>query len=353
MKLPKTLKELKAENARKEQEDQTGQSETPDQDELQDEEQHQEEQTGQSDESEGDGSETKEVPEWMQAETDDESGSDRLMPVKAHVKKRKALQTQLEKKDATIEGLQEQINRLSGGAGQNSDTPSLKPVAPTQRPKLIDFDDEENPEAAFEAAMVEYSAALVDSRYDKRLNQAAATQRETQLQEDLDKHYLRAAELIDDDELTTDEYQAADYALREAADNLQPGSGDKIVNTLLASVGAGSEKVVISLYRKPTQMNQFITALKSDPTGVKVSMLLGKMAARFEGDQKRSKVSSAPAPGKKFAKGNSSGDAAGGGSVAEKRFKKSYDAAHATKNRNKAFSIRRQAEKAGVDVSKW
>lgn len=316
----KTLTELKAENAANELAEQAGTPTTPDPKLLQVNAPKQEEQAGTSDDPVDVDADPKEVPDWMQTDTPDEDnqdGSEKMMPVRSHVKQRKGLKSELKAKDSTIQDLQEQINKLSNGGGSPAQT--QKPTD-LKRPRLSDFDAESDPESAYETAILDWSASTVDRRLQQHVDKRNKGERDAQISQALDKHYIRAATVVDDESqgLTGDGYRDADEALRLAADNVQPGQGDNIINTLLANIGAGSEKVVVSLYQKPTQMNQFITALREDPSGIKVSMLLARMAAKFERDSKQKQVSNAPAPGKALPKGTPPSS----GSASERKLKK-------------------------------
>lgn len=349
----KSLTELKQANAEQEKQEQAGQLENPDELEtLQEETEELEEQTGQSDDPD-DEDDSKEVPEWMQTDEDGEpdTSSKNLMPVKSHVRKRKALQGEIKAKDDVIAELQQQVAQLQQGTANPAELQqTARPQGTaTPLPKLRDFDDEEDPETAFAAAMVQWSNAQVDARQNQNAQQQQATARKQRLDTALDGHYERAATLISDGSLDPEEYKAADSLLRQTADTLQPGRGDEIVNTLLASIGDGSEKVVISM-RKASNLNKFFTALQNDPTGLSVSIMLGKMAAKFE-NARSSRVSSAPAPGKRINKGSSGN--AGSVSAKERKFKRDYDAAHKVGDRNHAFTLKREAKKAGIDTTKW
>lgn len=348
----KSLTELKQENAAKEQKEQEGQPDPDELEPMQEEGEELEEQTGQSDDSEDD-PDAEEVPAWMLTGDETDTSQQNLMPVKTHVRKRKALQGELKAKDDVIAELQQQVAALTQGtaqpAGQPQPAAQPQAKAPTV-PKLVDFDGEDDPEAAYAAAMVEWSNTQVDARYQHNAQTQQAAAHKQQLERALDSHYERAATLIDAGNLTEDDYRNADSLLRQTAEGLQPGKGDLIIDMLLANIGDGSEKVVVSLGRNATNLNKFITALKDDPTGIKASIALGKLAAKFEGSG-HSKVSSAPAPGKKATRGSS---AVGGTSTAqERKFLKEYNAAHKVGDRNRAFRTRREAKKAGVDVTKW
>ena len=351
----KALSQLKAENASKENEEQTGQSESDDLEALQEDGEELEEQTGQSDDSDDD-PDPEEVPAWMQTDDDDsETSSEQtnLMPVKSHIRKRKQLQGEIKAKDDQIADLQQQITQLQQGTAPQPGQQAPTQARPTVKaaPKLSDFADEDDPESAFTAAMLSWSNSQVDARMNQNVQQQQVTARKQAIDTALDDHYERAAVLIEKGNLAAEEYTAADSLMRQTAEQLQPGRGDDIVNTLLANIGAGSEKVVISMGRKASNLNRFFTALKDDPTGIKASVILGKMAAGFEGS-KSSKVSSAPAPGKKIAKG-STGGKGGTPTAQERKFLKEYNAAHKVGDRNRAFRARREARKAGVDVTKW
>ena len=140
--------------------------------------------------------------------------------------------------------------------------------------------------------------------------------------------------------ISSDVYRDSESKVRELAESIFPGEGDQTIDTLIDTVGEGSEKVIYALGRKPQLLAEFESALRSNP--LKAVALLSKKAAEFSAPTKRKSM--APAPSKQI---NSDTKP-----VSSAELKK-YKAAHNKKDQAGAFSIKMAAKRAGVDVSKW
>lgn len=360
MKLPTTLSELKRLNSESEN---TDEHET---EVLESEEQTPAGEQNSSDKDDHENSlndddvdQAEHVPAWMltgEEELDKTSSDDVQVPLKAHIAQRKkfqgnisSLRSDIEERDTQIEALTNTVNEL-----KNAITPQSKAnghVPNTDLPPVLsDFNDEDNPEAAHQSALLEWSMRNFEARQQneaaKKRAQEAAQKREAELT----SHYQRAAMLVDAGELTPDEYRAADAFVRQAVENSRPGEGKTIFNTLFADVGKGSEKVVISLYKNATNLNQLQRELERDISGLKAATFLGRLAADFERESSQSAISSAPKPGSKVK---------GGVAPVTKtdkqalKLKKEYDKAHASGDFGAAFSAKKKARAHGVDVSRW
>ena len=348
MKLPKTLSELKRQNRESEQSDE---HETENTDELK----TQEEQPADLEGDETvDANEEESVPAWLQTgESEDDSEEDVQVPLSAHIAQRKkfqgnisSLRTDIEARDTQIEALTQTVQEL-----RDAIRPGEKKQAAPQvelPPVLSDFDDEDSPDTAYQKAMLDWSMRTFENRQKqaemKRTQEQAALQRE----QELTRHYERAATLVEAGQLTPEEYRNADAYVRQAIELTRPGEGKTIFNTLFADLGKGSEKVLISLYRNNANLSQLQQELTIDQTGIRASMFLGRLAADFERGDSRNKISSAPKPGSKV-----SGDSKRTVSTSEKKLRKEYDDAHKKQDIKAAFAAKKRAKAAGVDVTRW
>lgn len=285
----------------------------------------------------------KEVPLWMQAD-EQESDDPGQMPVKSHIAVKQKLKGRLNQKDSEIEQLRQEINQLKTTAKPVPVMTQQEPN-PIAMPKLEDFYDSKDPDTAYEQAMQKW----VNQGVEQRLKTHLQTQQQTQqiqqqdqrLNQDLDRHYDRAARVVSEGIISAEEYQDSETLLRQAVDQIAPGNGDAYVNSLLARIGEGSEKVVISLARNASHLSAFQNALREDPTGITAAAYLGELKGRFNGAPR---VSKTPRPGSKL-----NGDVPVEGSADYRR----YNAAHKSGNRQQAFDIKRAAKARGVDISKW
>lgn len=354
MKLPTSLSELKRLNAKNEN------TETPDEHEtevLDDIGSEDPEQLA-TDEGEDleDQDEAENVPAWMDTGDDqDADESDVQIPLKAHIAQRKkfqgniqSLRSDVEQKDTQIEALTQTVNELktaimpqtkSNGRAANIELP----------PVLSDFDDQDNPEAAHQAALLEWSMQSFERKQRQAEAEKQSQEQAAMREQELGAHYQRAAILVKEGHLTPDEYRNADGFVRQAVENVRPGEGRTIFNTLFADLGQGSEKVLISLYRNPTNLNRFQQELTQDLSGLRAATFLGRLAAEFERGGSKTTISSAPRPGSKV---RGDGKRTSPDKKAQK-LKEEYDKAHKKGDFSAAWKAKKHAKEAGVDVSRW
>ena len=348
MKLPTTLSELKRQNRESENSDEHEPENT---DELNATEADPADPEG---DELVDANEDNSVPAWLQTgENEDDSEDDVKVPLSAHIAQRKkfqgnisTLRTDIEARDTQIEALTQTVQELREAIRPEDKKQAVPNVE--LPPALSDFDNEDNPDIAYQKAMLDWSMRTFENRQKqadmKRQQEQAALQRE----QELTRHYERAATLVEAGQLTPEEYRNADAFVRQAIEMTRPGEGKTIFNTLFADLGKGSEKVLISLYRNNANLSQLQQELTIDQTGIRASMFLGRLAADFERGDSRNKISSAPKPGSKV-----SGDSKRTVSTSEKKLRKEYDDAHKKQDIKAAFAAKKRAKAAGVDVTRW
>jgi hypothetical protein len=98
------------------------------------------------------------------------------------------------------------------------------------------------------------------------------------------------------------------------------------------------------LGRSKALLGQFVGLLANDPSGLDAATFLGEQKARLTGTTKR--PSSAPPPDTQI-----DGDVSGG--QKESLLKKRYQDAHKKGEGQTAWNVKKEAKKAGYDVSKW
>lgn len=337
----KTLEELKRENAEAE----TAEVTAP-QAEIETEETKaavvETEETEEVAETSEEATEEAPVETWMQAEEQTSDNGDQV-PVSKHVAVKHKLKGTIKEQVSEIEQLKAQIEELK----TSPITPPATPAAASEigaRPKLDDYDYDDD----------RYNAAL-DAWYDakmeaKLLGQQQTVQQNTQQQEvaqkltqSVDDHYKRAATLIETAGIKPELYQTADTSVRRAIEAVKPGQGEQITDFIISTLGEGSEKVMYKLGIDSTAQAELQSKLINDPSGMQAMAYLGRLSEKVNAPVKRK--SKAPAPAATL-----QGDAQGDGSAASKAMLKKYKAAKDTQSR---FDVRREARKAGVDVSNW
>jgi hypothetical protein len=273
-----------------------------------------------------------EVADWMQ---EDDSDAE-VMPVSAHIKKKEKLKGKIQEKDSEIEALRKEIETLKSPATD-------APVKTAERPKRDDFDDDDE----WAEALEDYLDNKADMRGQGVKQQEAAKQAQKKVQEQVDAHFDRADELIEKHGISAEAFKASDQKVREtvhAVVEKSGGNGDFIVDNLIARIGEGSEKVLFYIGRNKSELAKLQSSLINDPTGIEAAILLGEIRSRVSGTTK--KPSKAPSPAAS-AKGGE------GGTGQAKALERKYKEAHKAKDTQKAFNLKQEAKRAGVDTSKW
>lgn len=335
-----TLAELKAKNAAEEQTEQ--ETEVVEAEEQQDTkvtiapvETDAEETYDDTDEEE-----SEDVESWMQEEVaTPDDGDSGFKPNREAAAVRKKLKAKLHEKDDELESLKAEIERLKSGS-------TTAPQTELKRPKLEDFDYDEE---AYNAAMDDYYDKRVDTKLESKQSvqqqREAAERQKKALEEAVDRHYTRAAKLVEEGKVSEEKYTQADRAVRESFERIAKGNGDKIVDSLiktLDSLGEGSEKVFYQLGVNPAKMQEVANLFATDPSGLSTVAYLGKLQASIQSPTKRK--SSAPAPSPEL---KGSGSTKTPGEALLKRYKK------AGSNVQARLDIKREAKRQGIDTRNW
>ncbi len=336
-----TLEQLKQQNQSEEeanavQEEQVDEQEAEEDVGLEDEEDNAESEADEQTEDDEAEEANEEVALWMQ----DEDGESDTVPVKAHAKMRNKLKAKLHDKEDELEILRAENERLKSGATQQ---PVQKRIV---RPTLEQYEYDED---KYNEALDDYFDQKMEAKLSVSTStreQAKSAQRQAEeTQKSVDGHYDRAAKLIEDNGIDEEIYRKADESVRSVVEAVFPKRGDVVTDGLISRLGEGSEKVMYALGRNKSFQDEFKASLLADDTGIQAAILLGKKAAEFSLPAKRKTKAPAPAAKPKGDGGHSA--------PTEAKLKRRYQAAHKAKNANDAFKARREAKKAGIDVSKW
>jgi len=270
---------------------------------------------------------------------DDDQTSSEVMPVSAHIRAKRKLKGRIGEKDTEIETLRNEIAELK----------EKKVVSPAKdetliRPKEDDYESLE----AYHTALDEYEDKRIESKFSvvqgKTQLQESQKKAIQQLNDNVDKHYMRADKLIEDSGISAETYKQSDEAVRNAIEVVRPGQGNLVVDQMISVLGEGSEKVIYKLGRSKALRGELITLLSEDPHGLKAIAFLGEQKAKLLNTKGRK--SNAPAPVNEV-----NGDATS--SSKERVFKKKYDSAHEKHNSQAAYNAKKEAKAAGIDTSKW
>lgn len=291
-------------------------------------------------EDDTDEEESEDVESWMQEEVaTPDDGDSGFKPNREAAAVRKKLKAKLHEKDDELESLKAEIERLKSGS-------TTSPQTELKRPKPEDFDYDEE---AYNAAMDDYYDKRVDTKLESKQSvqqqREAAERQKKALEEAVDRHYTRAAKLVEEGKVSEEKYTQADRAVRESFERIAKGNGDKIVDSLiktLDSLGEGSEKVFYQLGVNPAKMQEVANLFATDPTGLSTVAYLGKLQASIQSPTKRK--SSAPAPSPEL---KGSGSTKSPGEALLKRYKK------AGNNVQARLDIKREAKRQGIDTRNW
>ena len=255
---------------------------------------------------------------------------------------RRNMRARLEKKhDKEKSELLARIEKLENERNSSAAQPVRGKAA---KPKREDFEDDEQ----FFDALTDWKLATNDaSRHasaQKEEQDRAVRQYEETVNAAVEEHYERAVDLAEKSKISADMYKSADLKVREMADEVFPGAGDAIVDNLIYNLGEGSEKVMYNLGVNTKRRDHVRKLLQEDKTGLRASAYLGKLNGELSSPGKRN--SKAPAPA-----ANPTGDSKTSESF--RALKRKYKEAHKRGDQQAAFNARREARRAGADVTDW
>tara|TARA_R110000803_G_scaffold166755_2_gene230023 strand:- start:5479 stop:6615 length:1137 start_codon:yes stop_codon:yes gene_type:complete len=161
----------------------------------------------------------------------------------------------------------------------------------------------------------------------------------------VDEHYVRADVLVQKSGIAPEKYQQADTLVRQALEASFPDAGDAIVDSLIARLGPGSEKVIFNLGVNKARREELIAKFTEDSSGIAAAIYLGDLKAQLAVPGRKS--STAPKPA---AHVGGDGKPEGG---QKRALLKAYRSAHTKSDGQAAFNIKKKAKAAGIDTSEW
>jgi len=230
-----------------------------------------------------------EVEDWLKG--DDHTSQAEKKFTDGDIGKAKAkLKAKVKLKDGEIEKLQAEIAELK--------VPKQAQPSNLQKPKRDDFFEADDPEDAYTDALMDWKLnnhQATQAAANATVNQQRAqSENELRVSQGEDKHYERAGNLVNESNISSDKYQAADGAFRQAIEDVAPGDGDNIAAALVTRLGPGSEKVVYNMGVNKAKLVKFAELLRSDPMGLDAYGYLVELKTELNSPNKRK--TNAPTP---------------------------------------------------------
>lgn len=334
-----TLEQLKAENAKEEEESQQAPQPVVDEPEIEAVEAKTEE-PEQVAEPEAEDTEKAETEDWMQSEDVQASQAEAKFTDSDAANIRRKWKGKIERvkeeSGAEIEKLKAELALAKG--------------TPTQlnRPKRADFDNKDDPDMAYAEALMDFKLEGHSTKAAAQAKEVDNTRRFEQKQQEtstaVDQHYERAVKLSANSNITAELYHAADMKVRQAVEHALPSGGNDVTDLLIANLGEGSEKVMYNLGVNSSRLAKFQSLLLEDKSGLRAAGYLGELKIQLNAPSKR--TTNAPKPAKQVQGDEQSNDK-------HRALKKKYEAAHAKGDRQAAFNARSEAKKAGANMTNW
>jgi hypothetical protein len=338
-----TLDELKAENAAETAKEKP--AETPQDDYSPEPESDKPEKVEAADtveDEQEEGEESEQSTDWLTPEEDD--GLPKDGPIRSGDAKalRRKYQGKLSEKDEELEQLKQKYVELEKKVA----TPQTLPATQIgQEPQRDQFAND----AEWIRALTTYNAQVIQHQSSAQAQQAELLRRREEMERktksQTDKHYERVDNLVKNSKgmLSEEAANAADQRVRKAVNSVFPQAGDNIVDTLIASLGDGSEKVITHFGLKAPKLNRLIELLEEDRSGIKASAYLGQEMGKLTAPVR--KDSRAPDPIDKV-----QGDKAGASS--SERLRRDIAAARKKGDISGVIKLKQQGKAQKIDVSK-
>lgn len=287
--------------------------------------------------SEGEESEEEEVAEleeWEKTGEEDEKLPD--VPVETHIKAKKKWKRREEAKDSEIEQLKAEVEKLKSGG--------VKTTEELKRPDPLDFENDDE----YEDAREQYILKKIELKNKQQEVERKQQEFASRIKMGVDDHFERVESFVEERNIDRDVYRAAENVFVQTLDEFFPGKGEDNADYFLSMLGEGSEKIPYFLGRNKAKLAEFKNLLKEDPGGIKAAMFLGRENLRLNGGATTKPKTKAPKPA-----ADAAGSAAVKGTANEKALRKKYNDFHKSGESSKAWDIKVQARKLGINTSEW
>jgi small-conductance mechanosensitive channel len=326
-----SLEELKAQNAAEE----AAQAQQPEVEEI-DAEESEDLEVDSPETTEGEATEEP-TEDWLKEDSaEEEKKQSDLVPAAVLAETRRKLRGQVSEKDAEIQRLKSELDQVKASPASTSAQDLDLEVA--VEPWEYDGDNYGRYKAELDAR----NARKIMQAESARAQQAQQIeQQQREIAEQFNQHYDRVEALVASGKITVEKYKAAEANVLEKLDQMT-GAGEAGMKKFVASIGAGSEKVIIHLGTNGTAQQRLEQELKRDPSGIAAAIYLGGLREKFN-SAPATKPKTAPAPDV----------ALKGKAPASSSHYKAYEKAVAKDDPTAMLEAKRAARGAGIDTSKW
>lgn len=293
-----------------------------------------------ADDLEGEEGQQAEPESWMKGDDQESQGAEKKFTDKDIGAAKAKLRAKLEReKQSELDELRQQLEEMR----RNTVVPQV-----SAKPNREDFYDQDDPDDAYTLAVARWMIKEERTKEHNETQQYEQQRKQLEVQQAIsdgvDQHYERAAELAAKSGISPELYQSSDLRVRSAIDGVFPGGGEQITNSLIASLGEGSEKVFYNLGVSPKRLSELTDKLAKDPSGLQASIYLGKLSAELTAPLR--KKSNTPAPATTV-----QGDA--NTTDIGKGLHRKYLEAHKRGDTQAAFDARREAKAKNINVKSW
>jgi small-conductance mechanosensitive channel len=288
--------------------------------------------------TEGDDTEEPEE-DWLKEDgADEEKKQSDLVPAAVIAQTRRKLRGQISEKDVEIQRLKSELDQIKANPAATSAQDLELEVA------VESWEYEGDP-----ATYGRYKAEL-DARNARKIMQAESAraqqaqqieQQQREIAEQFNQHYDRVEALVASGKITVEKYKAAEANVVEKLDQMT-GAGEAVMKKFVASIGAGSEKVITHLGTNGAAQQRLEQELKRDPSGIAAAIYLGGLREKFN-SAPVNKPKTAPTPDVPLT---------GKAPVTSSHYK-AYEKAVAKDDPTAMLEAKRAARAAGIDTSKW
>lgn len=287
------------------------------------------------------GDETEEPTEdWLKEDGTEEGKPKKqseLVPAAVLAETRRKLRGEVSEKDAEIQRLKSELDQVKASPAATS--AQYKPVIP------VEFHDFEGGWDEYQAYVADVHATnalkLIEARENQNKQAKVVEQEQREIAEQFNQHYDRVEALVASGKITVEKYKKAELKVVEKLDQMT-GAGEAVMKKFVASIGAGSEKVITHLGTNGAAQQRLEKELKRDPSGIAAAIYLGGLREKFNSTPVN-KPKTAPTPDVPLT---------GKAPVTSSHYK-AYENAVAKDDPTAMLEAKRAARGAGIDTSKW
>lgn len=291
-------------------------------------------------------SKPEDVEPWLQ--TDDMEP----VPAKTHLKMKSKWKGRLSDAEdesnalkSELDQVKRELESLKTGTVVTNPVPGSKIVRP--RRSDFDIDDDDGFNDAYDRYLDEAERER-QQRYQIEANQTSKVKKaQAEVAQAVEDHYDRASKLSEKHNIDPENFKKADFNFRSAIESIAPGNGDSFADRFITILGEGSEKVLYHIGVNEAARGKFLSALASDPSGLKATAFLGQKKAELTKTQSKT-TSRAPKPATRH-----NGDSKGVSATARKLKKQYAKFVENPQTLQKAQDLRTKAKKLKIDVSDW